>query len=248
MSAKISKLTERLIRTSPFEEFTFQQNDALARRLRGFGPIGILSFLLIVLTGNIIFDNMIVLPIGAILALVWRWRSGTPWSEIGYKRPRNWWLTVISGLAIGCAFKFAMKIIVMPVLGADPVNQAYHFLAGNRSVLPMALLAMVVVGFAEETVFRGFLFQRGRKLFGSSPRAEVAIVMITSVWFGLAHYATQGLAGAEQGAIVGLLLGTIFAVTGQIWLPIFAHAAFDLTALLIIYWNVESYFAHLLFK
>ncbi len=28
----------------------------------------------------------------------------------------------------------------------------------------------------------------------------------------------------------------------------FAHAAFDLTALAMIYWNVESRFAHLVFR
>jgi hypothetical protein len=33
-----------------------------------------------------------------------------------------------------------------------------------------------------------------------------------------------------------------------LWIPMFAHAPFDLTALGIIYWNVESSVAHLIFK
>jgi len=37
-------------------------------------------------------------------------------------------------------------------------------------------------------------------------------------------------------------------VTGRIWGLMFAHAAFDLTALAIIYWDVESKVAHSLFK
>jgi membrane protease YdiL (CAAX protease family) len=74
------------------------------------------------------------------------------------------------------------------------------------------------------------------------------IVLLTAGWFGLVHYPVQGLAGAEQATIVGLVFGTIFAVTGRIWMLMFAHAAFEMTALAMIYWNLESKVAHLVFK
>ena len=45
-----------------------------------------------------------------------------------------------------------------------------------------------------------------------------------------------------------ILFGTIFAVTCRIWMLMVTHAAFDLTALAIIYWDVESKVAHLVFK
>jgi membrane protease YdiL (CAAX protease family) len=73
-------------------------------------------------------------------------------------------------------------------------------------------------------------------------------VPLTAGLFGLAHYTDQGLAGAEQGTIFGLVFGTVFAVRGAIWMLMFAHAAFDLTALAIIYWDLESEVAHLVFK
>ncbi|TMH27678.1 MAG: CPBP family intramembrane metalloprotease [Betaproteobacteria bacterium] len=57
----------------------------------------------------------------------------------------------------------------------------------------------------------------------------------------------QGLPGVEQAAVTGLVFGTVFAVTGQLWLPMVAHAAFDVTAVALIYWNWESAVAHLLF-
>ena len=66
--------------------------------------------------------------------------------------------------------------------------------------------------------------------------------------FGLAHYANQGLAGTEQATITGLVFGTIFALTGRIWMLMVAHAAFDLTALAIIYWELESRVAHIIFR
>lgn len=220
----------------------------LAAELRGFGPLGILAILVIVLSGNVFAGN-IVLPIGGVLTLVWARWSRTPWREIGYVWPASWTRTVSAGLAFGIAFKFLMKAIVMPLLGAGPINQAYHYLAGNRAMLPGAILAMTVgAGFGEETVFRGYLFERLGKLFGSGVGARILIVLLTSIWFGLAHYSGQGLAGVEQATITGLVFGTIFAVTGRIWMPMFAHAAFDLTALALIYWNLESTVAHLVFK
>ena len=131
---------------------------------------------------------------------------------------------------------------------APPINQAYHYLAGNRAMLPAAVWAMLVAGFAEETVYRGYVFERLGKLFRYGLSAKIFIVLITSIWFGLDHYAVQGLAVTEQATIVGLVLGTIFAITGRIWMLIIAHAAFDLTALAMIYWNLESKVAHLVFN
>ena len=223
--------------------------DRIAARLHGFGLVGISAILLILLTGNIVVTKkMIVLPVGAVLVLLWVWRSRTPWGAIGYVRPKNWLTTFAAGITFGVALKFLMKVILMPLLGADPINHAYHFLAGNRAMLPSAIWAMFVAGFAEETVVRGYAFERLGKLFGYSLAAKTAIVILTSTVFGMDHYRVQGLTGAEQAAIVGLIYGTIFAVTGRIWVIMSAHVAFDLTALAMIYWNLESRVAHLLFN
>lgn len=111
------------------------------------------------------------------------------------------------------------------------------------------MFALIVgAGFGEETFFRGYLFERLGKLFGPGRSARITTVLLTSVLFGLAHYSVQGRDGAVQGTITGLVFGTIFAVTGRIWMLMCAHAAFDLTAYAIIYWNLESAVAHLFFK
>jgi membrane protease YdiL (CAAX protease family) len=183
------------------------------------------------------------------LVLMWAWRSHTPWREIGYVRPRSWIGSLAVGIAFGIAFKLLMKAVVMPLLGADPINQAYHFVVGNRAALPGMLYAMIVVAsFGEETLFRGYMFERLGKLFGTGAGARVSIVLLVTALFALAHYSDQGLAGVEQATITGLVFGTIFAVTGRLWMLMCAHAAFDLTALAIIYWNVEADVAHLVFK
>ena len=218
-------------------------SDRVAEALRGFGPLGILA-ILVILAGN-----AVILPLSAVLVLVWAWVSRTPWREIGFVRPKSWIRTLAIGIVFGVAFKFLMKTIVMPLLGAPPINQAYHFLAGNTAALPWMLYIIIFgAGFGEETIFRGWMFERFGKVIGSAVWAKPLIVLITSVWFGLDHYAVQGLPGVEQATIVGLVFGTIFAVTGRIFMLMIAHAAFDLTALAMIYWNFESDIAHLIFK
>ncbi len=244
MPSDASKLPEQALKVPVEARAALSSGDRVAAGLRGFGPLGILAILVILLAGNYPF-----VPLSAILVLVWARRSRTPWRAIGYVRPKSWTGSLAVGIAFGSAFKFLMKSIVMPLLGADPINQAFHYLAGNRAALPVALYAMIVgAGFGEETVFRGYLFERFGKLFGPGVWAKTFIVLLTSVWFGLGHYPLQGLAGVEQATIVGLVFGTIFAVTGRICMLMFAHAAFDLTALAMIYWNLESDVAHLVFK
>ncbi len=213
-----------------------------AARLRGFGPLGILA-ILVVLAGN-----FVVVPLSAILVFVWAQQSGTPLRELGFVRPGSWVRTVFVGIAFGIALKFLMKSVVMPLLGADPINHAYHHLVGNSAAIPGMLYAIIIgAGFGEETLFRGFLFERLGKLFGSGAKANTLIVLLTAGLFGLAHYFEQGVPGVQQGMVVGLAFGTVFAVTGRIFMLMIAHTAFDLTALAMIYWNLETGVAHLIF-
>lgn len=218
-------------------------DDPLAAELRGFGPLGILA-ILVILSGNFLFQ-----PLSALLVLAWVRLSHTPWSEIGYVRPRGWLRTAAIGIVFGVVFKLLMKTIVMPLLSAPPTNTAYHYLAGNTGALPATVFTMIVIaGFGEETVYRGYMFERLKKLLGTGRGATIFIVIFTAGLFAAGHYHVQGLAGAEQAMITGLVFGMIFAITGRIWMLMFAHAAFDLTAVAIIYWNLEPQFAHLVFR
>ena len=218
-------------------------SDSLPAKLRGFGPTGLFAAALLV------FADGILPPVGAILVLAWARLSLTPWCDIGFVLPERWLRTAAIGIPFGIALKFLMKAIVMPLFGADPINHAFHYLAGNRAALPGAIYMMIVVaGFGEETLFRGYAFERLRKLIGRGRAATIAIVLTTSALFGAAHYSLQGVAGVEQATVVGLILGTIYAATGRIWLPMFIHAAFDLAALAMIFWNLETRVAHLVFR
>jgi membrane protease YdiL (CAAX protease family) len=210
-------------------------DDYFARELRGFGPVGLAAFV------TIYFGNLVFAPLTALLVLAWAWRSRTPWRDIGFGRPRSWLLVIVGGIAAGIAFKLLMKALVMPLLGAPPNNAAFQYLVGNSAALPGAIYLMVVVaGFGEEVFFRGFLFERLARLLGAGTLRKAAIVAITALWFGLEHIAFQGAPGFQQATIVGLAFGAWYAATGRLWGLIVAHAAFDLTALAIIYYDLEA--------
>ena len=196
----------------------------------------------------ILAGNLIMAPLSAVLAVAWVHRSRTPWRDVGYVRPKSWIGDAVMGIVFGSVLKLLMKAVVMPLLGADPINQTYHYLVGNTAALPGMIFAVTVgAGWGEETVFRGYLFERLGRLFGQGRGAKAAIVLLTAALFGLAHYLEQGIAGVQQGMIVGLVFGAIYASTGRLWMLMWAHAAFDLTALAIIYWDLETDVARLVF-
>ncbi len=168
------------------------------------------------------------------------------WASCG---PQRWVPTVLGGVFLGAAFKLFMKSVVMPLFGADPVNQAFHYLAGNAAALPWALYAVTVgAGFGEETIFRGFAFERLPRLLGTSAAAIVVIIVFTSMWFGAEHYSLQGLAGVQQATVVGLVFGAVFATTRRLPMLMVAHAAFDIVAVALIYWELETAVARAFFR
>ena len=213
-----------------------------ARQLRGFGWVGIAA-ILVILAGNLLFA-----PLSALLVLAWAQASETPWSAIGFVRPKSWLRSVAIGLLFGALFKLVMKAVVMPLLGAPAVNAPYHYIAGNAAALPYILYAVIIgAGFGEETLYRGFLFERLGKLLGTTGRAKLAIVLLTTALFGAAHYPDQGIPGVEQAVFSGLVFGGIYALRGQLFMLMVAHAAFDVMAVALIYWNLEPRIAHLFF-
>lgn len=184
--------------------------------------------------------------LAALLVVAWAWYTKLPWARLGFVRPRSWARTLALGVATGVALKLLMKVAVMPLLGADPRNAAYQHLVGNASALPGILFTVIVIaGLGEEVFWRGFLFDRLRLL--GAKRAGASTIAVTSALFALAHLADQGRFGAGQALLTGIAFGTAYRLAGNLWLPIAMHIAFDVTAVAIIYLDLESAAATLLF-
>jgi uncharacterized protein len=219
------------------------QTSAIARRLRGFGPLGLLAIL------AILVGSMAGFGMGAVLVLVWARCSATPLEDLGFKAPRSWIATLVGGAAFGIVFKMVAKALVMPLLGAPAINTAYHYLAGNADALPWIVATVLIsAGFGEEVFFRGYLFERLGALFGRGKAALAGTILLSAALFALAHFHGQGLPGVEQAAMTGLVFGGIYAWRKQIWFLMVAHAAFDLTAIALIYWQWEENVARWVFR
>jgi membrane protease YdiL (CAAX protease family) len=185
----------------------------------------------------------------ALMVLAWARVSHTPWRDLGFIRPRSWAVAIIGGIAIGVALKLLMKAVIMPLLGAPPINETYHFLQGNRAAIPAMLYAIVVgAGFGEETLFRGFMFERLRRLLGTHAWAQLTILLVTSLLFGLGHYADQGLPGTQQAIIVGIVYGAIYLYTKSLYPVMIVHVAFNLAAWWLIYHGLEMDAAQFFFN
>jgi membrane protease YdiL (CAAX protease family) len=229
--------------------------DAFACELRGFGAVGLFA-IVVIAAGNVLF-----IPLTGLLVLLWAWRSGTPWERIGYVRPRSWVGEALLGLVLGGVLKLVLKTLVMPLMFSDPLNHAYGYLRGNPSAIPPVLFAIVFgAGFSEETFFRGFLTERVRawgrrdtepssiEHRGDEQRVKVAAVLIPAVLFGLAHLREQGMPGAVQALLFGLVFGLAYARLGRLWPLMWAQVGFDLVALWIIYAGLEEKVGHLIFR
>lgn len=101
-------------------------------------------------------------------------------------------------------------------------------LQGN---LPLALariaLSILIVGFAEEVIYRGYLMTRLATVFGRSQLGWSAALLVQSALFGLSH-GYQGVEGMAFTAGVGFLLGCVVLASGRnLWPAIIGHGVYN---------------------
>jgi membrane protease YdiL (CAAX protease family) len=213
-----------------------------ALSLRGFGLVGLGTFVAIA-TASALF-----VPLAAALVLAWAWLSDTPMHSIGLVQPKRWLGGLAVGVVLGLAAKFLMKAIVLPLLGAPAVNSMFGDLSGNpRRLVFLVLYMLVGAAFCEELVFRGYLFERLGKLLGTTVLGQIAVVTLSTAFFGALHY-QQGVSGIENASISGLLAAMVYGCSGRrLWTVIVMHATFDLSALALSVFHLEEAVAHSVF-
>ena len=175
-----------------------------------------LSFLRLALSGE-----------AGLLLLAWglsRWLQLTPFSYF-HPDPAGllWGLVGVLPLLAGLAWMLSSSWRPVRQLVALVVEHFGGMLAG-QSVGGLAALA-TVAGVSEEVLFRGVV-QPG--LARSMP-AGLALLG-TSLLFGLVHFASRSY--AILATIMGLYLGILFQLTGNLLAPVVAHAVYDFAALL----------------
>jgi len=96
------------------------------------------------------------------------------------------------------------------------------------ATVPDFLFISVLAGLGEEALFRGVI-QGGLVGHIGLPMA----IVVSSVLFGLAHYISKTYVVFAAG--LGALFGVLYAWSGNIAVPMIAHATYDFVALWYIY-------------
>ena len=197
----------------------------------------------------IVASVLLAPPIAAALVFLWQWLSRTPLREIGLVRPDSWIAVLVLGIASGVGAKLVMKALVMPYFGAPPTNRLLAPFEGHLHAALIGSLEMIVLaGFAEEVVFRGFLFNRLQTAFGTGGFARGIMILGVGLFFGGLHYFGQGVFGALNATILGLLFCVIYFLNKQrLWFLIIMHAAFDVCAVWLTYFGIEEKVARSVF-
>jgi membrane protease YdiL (CAAX protease family) len=167
---------------------------------------------------------------------------GQGWEHLGLVRGRPGfgavvaavWKSVLVLLAALVAF-VGGSMVVMPLIEAAPAADlsGYNYLEGNVVLLLVALAGVYVVSsLGEEIVYRGFLLTRLEEMGGGGRWARWVAVVVSSIAFGLAHFA-WGPVGIVQTTFMGLALALAFLVVKRnLWILVLAHMYMD-TALLV---------------
>jgi len=130
-------------------------------------------------------------------------------------------LAVISTILMGLGMVLTGEI--------DPAK--HEFLQTEPSKIPGTLLYCIVIGFAEELLFRGYLIalwrQYGRLYAG---------IVVSALLFSAAHVLnpSYGPAAFVAALAIGLLYGYMVLATGTLWMPIGHHIAWNFCQMLFL--------------
>ncbi len=102
------------------------------------------------------------------------------------------------------------------------------------------LISMMLVGVAEEFMFRGVIAETLLEKFGTSRVGIWKACLLSGVLFGAAHL--TNLLGSEPlgvlmqcafAAALGVLLAAIYFRTGNLWVVVFIHGYMDIAGMII---------------
>lgn len=160
-------------------------------------------------------------------------------AELGLARLRvSKWIGA-GGLAAVTGFVAAQAVnwlVFLLVTGAAPPDETDQqavqlFKNADQSSVRMALFVMcgLILPMTEELLYRGFIFDIARRLAG-----RWAGILFSAVVFSLAH---QNLMAAVPLVVLGAVFAWSYERTRCLWVPMLAHALFNVWNLLMMIWG-----------
>lgn len=160
------------------------------------------------------------------------WRNGEPVRRIGWSA-REYQKEIWIGVAI-FAFVFLAASLIDRLLTAAGFSSSHgtlpSFLTARSPAQYVAIsLMIVVVAFAEETIFRGYLMLRLRNITGS----DAASVIISSIIFSLGH-GYEGTAGMMTVFLIGAVLAMVYLWRKTLVAPMVIHFLQDFVGIVVL--------------
>ena len=169
-----------------------------------------------------------------LLALAWVSLAlrGGRWRDLGMTAGPAWRRWLLVGLAAGIAMEALELFVTQPALtaltGQGPGLSDFAILKGNVALFALAVgLSWTLAAVGEELVWRAWVLNRLRDLFGPGRWSWGTALTLMSVAFGLAH-ADQGITGVIENTLNGAMLGGLYLATGRnLIAPVVAHGVTD---------------------
>lgn len=167
-------------------------------------------------------------------------RRGKGWNTLGLRRPDSWWLMVIGGAALYFV-NFALSRWAVPLFAQwMPIVPRPFFLGyihGNAvAFIGWLAIGVVVGGFFEELLFRGFLLNTVAEVCGSGWAGFSIGIFAQAAMFATLHLYAGAFAFVYAG-VFALANGVFYLLCrGNVWPLIAVHAVWDSVAL----WGIYS--------
>lgn len=184
-------------------------------------------------------------PILALAGLVSLRVRDRTWAGFGFRSPRSWKRVVLVALAVAAARDLLGELVILPLATRVwPQPIAPSIASQIPGHLGKALLALSLVwsfvAFGEEISYRGYLLNRAADIGGRSTASYWMAVVASAVLFGIGHW-YKGPAGIIDSGVAGLLLGSVYMLTGRdIWTTILAHGFIDSFAVIVTYLGLAT--------
>lgn len=140
-----------------------------------------------------------------------------PIMSLGLHFYSSWWIELALGIIMGC-------IMLMALILWGFTKKNLKLSLAKYVTLPGHIRGAI----GEELAVRGYPFQVLAGAIGVCPT-----VLVTSAFFGLLHYQSQGLLGAVDTSLVGVLLATAVLKTKALWLAVGIHLGWNFAETLI---------------
>jgi len=169
-------------------------------------------------------------PVSLILFFIWRNREPATW--IGWTL-KNSGKEISLGIMLFIPFSFGTGLLEkgLQALGLSaPSTPLPSFLTARGMVeFLLALVLVVIVALAEETIFRGYLILR-LKAITSNP---IGAALLSAVIFSLGH-GYEGSAGLVTVGVIGLVFAFVYMWRQSLVVPMVMHFLQDFFGIVLL--------------